>query len=185
VNGDMIEMSSKHLVLEELQRTFDKKYLASDILDGKLQTMLNFLSVIVAVVPAIAGSTLFDKIGFLFWIPIILVLVLYWNSFRKIMYGLRPSEYYQPISNNWDELDKRYFNLSEDETLNLIISEHLTASERAEKQNIRKEKAVLEVSNLMGWIVVLLLLSVPIGLIPSPTLPCLLHLSSCVAGAKP
>jgi hypothetical protein len=167
----MEETVNKKLALEELQRVFDKKFAASDILDGKLQSMLNFLSVIVAIAPTIAGSTLFDKIGWTFWIPIFAVLILYLICFQKIMRGLNPSDYVQPITSDWDILEKRLFKSTPDQAISIIISSYIEALKDAGIQNLNKEKIIRDVFLLTRWIVVLLLASVPIGLwIPSPNL---------------
>lgn len=176
----MDNMTSKNLVLEELQKAYDKKFGVGDVLDGKLQSMLNYLSVVVAIVPTIAGSTLIDKVGLGFWIIMGLVLILYWVSFRRTLKGLGLSDYPQPISNDWDELEKKCFSSSSEQTLTIIISSYLDALDYAGKQNIKKATAILHVSTLTSWIVFLLIISIPVGLFyPSPTLSCLLHLASC------
>jgi hypothetical protein len=181
------QIESKRLVLEELHRAFDKQYAASDILDGKLASILNFSSVIVSIVSVIEASSFADKVGFVFWFILATTLCIYvatvWYVFSR---GLKPSVYQQPISGDWDELSNQYLSAKEEKVLDLIISEHVTVLEEAEEKNIRKEKVIDRAYQLMVLMVILLLIAVPIGLIFSTsTLSYFLHLASCTIGVKP
>ena len=163
----MDETKNKQLVLEELRKVLDKKFLASDALDGKLQNMLNFLSIVVTVVPTLqllAGTQL-DFSGVIFVLMLMVVLLLYFSAFRQVVSTVRPVAYRQPISKDWDELSARYFHGTEEDVLKLTISEYLISSQNADEQNDRKMIAVRNVGTLMFWIVILLLLAVPVNLL--------------------
>jgi hypothetical protein len=157
---------NKRIVLAELQRAFDKKYAASDILDGKLQNTLNFTSIIVSIVSAIEASSFVNKVGNIFWFVLGIVIILYiLVVWLVLVRGLNPTSYDQPISNNWDELEERYFLASEEDNLDLVISQHLCSIECAGKENIRKAQIICWSSALMILIVILLFIAIPLGLL--------------------
>ena len=171
----MSSLTNKHIVLEELQRAFDKKMQASDTLDGKLQNILNYSSVIVGVVATIMvtiiTSTLNEKVGILFWFLLGVVLILYLLTFLQIKKGLNPAEYHNPISNDIDELNKKLFKVEEEESVDLIIKAYVYCMNEATSINLQKENILISSSNLMLGIVVGLLLTPILGvLIPSPTI---------------
>ncbi|MFH1446221.1 MAG: hypothetical protein ABIG43_02275, partial [Chloroflexota bacterium] len=92
--------NSKKIVLEELRKVFDKAYNASDTLDSKLQNVLNYSSIIVSVPLAIIASALFNNLGIIFWLIMAFVLLLYVINFILIEIGLKPRNYFAPISQN-------------------------------------------------------------------------------------
>lgn len=163
----MDEIKNKQLILEELRKVLDKKFSASDVLDGKLQNMFNFLSVVVSVAPTLQlmVKPKLDFAGVLFVLLLMVVLILYISAFQQVVSTVKPIRYRQPISRGWDELTERYFHETEENVLTLTISEYLTSSQSADEQNERKMLAIQKVSKLMFWIVIILLLAVPINLL--------------------
>jgi hypothetical protein len=157
------EENNKTLVLTELQRSFDKKMTASDILDGKLQNILTFLSVIVSVVPAIEATAFQTKFNISFWLIMCLVLVCYILAIDAIIKGMGPRTYHMPISNSWDELSQLYFHASGDGVLDLLISEHLTSMKIAGVENDKKAACLQKSSTLMIIIVLLLIIALPLS----------------------
>lgn len=163
----MDAIKNKQLILEELRRVLDKKSSASDVLDGKLQNIFNFISIVVSVAPTLQlmVEPKLDLPGIFLVLLLMLVLILYIRAFRVIVSTVSPVEYRQPISRDWDELSKRYFHETEEDVIKLMISEYLTSSKDADEKNQQKMLAIRKVSILMYWIVVLLLLAVPINLL--------------------
>lgn len=158
------EISNKNMVLTELQRAFDKKFSATEVLDSKLQNILTFLSVIVSVVPAIEAGAFQSRIGVTFWVIMCLVMVLYVLTIDTIIKGISPRTYQMPISNNWDELQARYFHEPEEGVLDLLISEHLTSLQIVGEENGKKANCLEKSSTFMIFIVILLLIAVPLGI---------------------
>jgi hypothetical protein len=178
--------SSKYIALEELRRAFERSWAASDILDGKLQNILNFSSIIIAVASTISGSALLDKVGISFWCLLLVATILYLIVFYVIMRGLKPHSYLSPISEDPKEIEEKYYNWPKDRAIRQAIHDYLKFTKDLATINSPKVKAVVLSSYLMGAIVVLLLIAIPVGLTWStPTLHCFLHLASCAIGARP
>jgi hypothetical protein len=165
------DILGRSMVLESLRSAFEKSYASGDVLDSKLQNLLNFCSVIVSIVASVEASAFQSKVGVIFWILFLVTLILYFITFSVVIQALNPTIYLFPISNNWEELSRRYFHSDEKELLELMISEYLDSMKKTREANVPKVKAVKRASLLMTTIVMLLLIAVPIGLIfPSPTL---------------
>lgn len=177
---------NKRIALEEVRLAFERHWSASDILDGKLQNILNFSSVIVAIGTTVMGSTLLEKVGIAFWLILILVLVMYSWMLYIILKGLSPRSYAMPISEDEREVSDLYYQWPEDRAIRQSIHDYLEFTKLLVESNSPKVNAIKIASVLMGIIVILLLVSIPIGILFStPTLPCFFHLSSCITGAKP
>jgi hypothetical protein len=95
-----MSLSSKKIALDSLRNAFDKVYGATDTLDGKLQNVLNYSSIIISIVPAVLTSILFDKVGIIFWMILLVILILYVINFLIILNGLSPRAFSLPISQN-------------------------------------------------------------------------------------
>jgi len=161
----MEKIINQKIVLEELRRAFDKKSIASDILDTKLQNVFNYSSILFVVVSAIITSTLLDKLGVLYWISLSIVFVLYLISVFKIKEGQKPRTFHNPISNKIDELYEKCINVKEEKMLDILIRAHLYSLYEAEGINNEKEVALKASSNLTFLMVVLLFISILLGLI--------------------
>jgi hypothetical protein len=159
------ETINKRIVVEEIRRTFDKEYSDNDILIGKLQNILNFSSVTVSIVAAILASAFQGKVGISFWFMVAISLILYIGLVWTILKGLTAGRYRLPITINWNVLDDTYFHGTEDNTLDLIISEHITSIEYIKSQNIQKAELIQRSSILTTAIIVTLLAAVPVGLL--------------------
>lgn len=169
----MDEIKNKQLVLEELRRAFEKKFSANNILDGKLQNILNFLSIVVSVAPTLQLMIVPDlnKMGFVFLALLLSVVILYFVSFRRIVAAIDPVYYRQPISKGWDELAERYFHSAEEKAIDITISEYLYSLDDLGKQHDKKIRTIHKASDFMALIVILLLLAIPVNLFfPNPTL---------------
>ena len=165
-------IKSKRIALDVLRYAFDKTYSASDILDGKLQNILNYSSVIVSISSMITASTLIDKVGIYFWLVLLIVLLLYITTFFVIRNGLKPRKFSLPISQNLDTIKSQYYLSTEDRAIEQSIVDHIHYTKLIEKENnLPKKRAINIASWLITIIVTLLMLDVPIGLaIPHPTL---------------
>ncbi len=116
--GDfMKQVENRKHVLGELQRAFDKKVSASDILDSKLQNILNYSSIIVAVFASIITSALLGKIGFFYWFGLIVVVALYIWTYICIKQGTAATTFYNPISNTEQELNEKFIGVRETSAL--------------------------------------------------------------------
>src|SRR5690349_12911674 len=151
---------SKRLVLEELRRLFDANYAASDVLDNKLQNILNFSSAIVSLATTIILALGQNTLGILFWMLLIAVLILYIYMFKLISDGMKPAVYAFPISHNLATLEAKYFTSTEERALDQDIIDHLHYIDKAIENNIPKAKAIRTSMNIMFWIVILLLAAV-------------------------
>ena len=181
----MKAIDSKKIVLTELQKAHDGLYAAIDILDGKLQNIMNYSSVVVAIPSAVMASALLDRVGIWFWILLAVVLVMYLINFFVIICNFNPGSYPFPVSGNKDVIKDRYYNSTEERAVEQAIIDHLETIKTLQNKNERKIKAVRTSLVIMGIIVFLLLVSIPLGLFyPTPTLSCFLHLANCT-GVKP
>lgn len=162
----MNDLDSKKLVLEELRSAYETTISAGHILNDKLQNILSFSSIIFSVVSAIEASTLQNVVGIGFWILIVIALILYLTTVCLILKrGLNPIAYQTPISTNWDELSERYFHKTNEKVVDLTISQYLHSIENLRAVNARKAKTVDVTSSLMIWMILLLLLAIPVGLL--------------------
>jgi len=161
----MKKIDNMILVLQELQKAFDRKVNANDFLDQKLQNVLNYSSVIFTVASVVIASALLDKIGILYWIGLFFVFVLYIITFLKIKVGQTPTTFHNPISNELDELKRLCIDVKEERAIDILIRAHLSSMYEAGLINDRKDKAFVVASNLMFWMVSLLFISILLGLI--------------------
>ena len=158
------DIASKRLVLDELRNAFDKIYATSDVLDSKLQSIFNFSSAIVAATSTIQAVIFRNSVGFIFWVTLMVVILLYFAICWIVLRGVKPTTYNLPITNKWKEVRDRYFVLKEEAVLDLNISQHLYAMEDAQELNTPKLQAIKQTTFLMALIVFLVLLSIPLGL---------------------
>src|SRR6266852_6193153 len=121
----MKSTESKRVALESLRYAYEKTYEASNILDGKLQNILGFSSIMVSIASAVMGSTLLNNVGISFWFLLALVLLLYVFTFLLILSGLRPRHFYLPVSENLETIKKQYYNSTEDRALEQAIVDHI------------------------------------------------------------
>jgi hypothetical protein len=161
----MKKIGNMILVLQELQKAFDRKVDANDFLDQKLQNVLNYSSVIFTVASVIIASALLDKIGILYWVGLFFVFLLYIITFLTIKKGQTPTTFHNPISNDLDELKKLCIDVKEEKAIDTLIRAHLSSMYEAGLINDRKDKAFGIASNLMFWMVSLLFISILLGLI--------------------
>lgn len=139
------EPLDKRLILEELRRAFDKAFASVDILDGKLQTTLNFTGLIISFAGILQLPHISQKTGLAYllsWIIVILLAITYFRLFIVVFRALKPGTSALPISHNWNELAQHYFGESEDKILLKLISDHLTAIDKINELAARKSKAV-------------------------------------------
>lgn len=163
-----IEPIDKRLVLDELRRALDKSYEASDALDGKLQQLLGYTSLIIALSGTLQLTILRQLGGILFWVILVIVLLLYAAIFIITFAALRPRTRKLPITMNWEILDELYFDKGETSVLERLISDHLTDIEESNKINSEKARAVRALMVLVFLLVVVLLIATPISFSVSP-----------------
>jgi hypothetical protein len=174
---------SKKIALDSLRSAFDKVYVATDTLDGKLQNILNYSSVIISVALAVMASALFDKVGIVFWIILLAILVLYIINFLIILKELTPTDFSLPISNDLDELKKQYYETSEEFAIKQSILDYTTFIQPLLHSLDRKGKAIKISYMIIAAITILLIISVPLGLIfVKPNISCFFHTVNCVIG---
>jgi ABC-type transport system involved in multi-copper enzyme maturation permease subunit len=163
---------SKKVALESLKYAFEKTYLASDVLDGKLLNILTYLSIIVSIGSTVLASTLIDRVGLVFWILLSVVLLLFLFTFAVIIYGIKPRSFSLPVSTNFETIKKQYYDATEEQAIEQAIVDHVYYRNLiADKNNTPKTRALNLSFFLLGATVVLLLIAVPLGLMfPSPTL---------------
>jgi len=159
------EIVNKRIILEELRLAFDKIYLTSDALDSKLQNLFGFSTAIVGITSTIQTAVFYNKVGFAFWIMVVLVVVLYFLMLWIVVRGLKPVKHNLQITDNWDVLVDRYFHVDEEDILNVNISQYLSAMDNVSKRNEPKITAVRQVTTIMAVTIFLMLLSVPLGLV--------------------
>ena len=164
-----LEPIDKRLVLEELRRALDKSYEASDALDGKLQQLLGYTSLIVALAGTVQLSILRQVGGVFFWIILVAVLVLYALIFVVTFRALRPRTHNLPITGSWEILNELYFDKGETPVLERLISDHLANIEQSTQVNAEKSRAVQTLMILIFMLVVMLLIAMPISLSANPT----------------
>ncbi|MCB2179607.1 hypothetical protein KQH54_00635 [bacterium] len=154
----------KRAVLAELQRNFDKSYNSIDILDGKLQNVLGFSSLVISLLGFINIENLQKNL--VCWFPLWFTIMglLYFGILFSIFRALRPRDYANPISKDWTELDKRYFNEEEGIVLDRLNSDYLKFIEDINIIAKEKAKALNYSLFLFSFIVILIFLSIPLSL---------------------
>ncbi len=173
-------------VLEELRRAFSNKLIASDMLDAKLQNILDYSSIIFVVVSAITASVLLDRLGILYWFGLLIVLGLYIFTVLKIKEGQMPATFQNPISIDYNDLQDVCVNVTEEKSLDNLIIAHIHSIKKTGEILAKKDAVIQVSSNIMVCMVILLFVSIFLGLVfPNPTLSCFLHLASCVKGVTP
>lgn len=165
----MKKITNQQIVLGELQRAYDKTIEANDFLDDKLQNVLDYSSMIFAIVSTITVATILDKVGVFFWLGLFISLILYMVTYFKIKKGQTPIPFCHPISKDESELNKRFINVEEEAMLDLMISAHIFSLYEVGEINIKKDEVFRIASNLMFCIVIMLFLTILFGLI-FPTL---------------
>lgn len=169
----MKSIASKYIVLESLRYAYEKTFATSAVLDGKLQNILSYSSVMVSVASTVMASTLLGQVGVAFWIILVSVLILYIITFLIINKGLKPRSFYLPVSENIETIEKLFYKASEDDALNQSIVDFTHFRKLIENENnYYKTLAVNQASKLMASMVCLLIIAIPAGLLfPAPTLP--------------
>src|SRR6185503_5388958 len=116
----METIKNKQIVLEELRSAYEKIFSAGDVLDGKLWNMFNFLTIVVTVAPGLELMLKPDikQIGLSFLVLLIVMFLLYYRAFDKIIRSVAPADYRLPISVSKKELTEKYL-LSPEEDVSL------------------------------------------------------------------
>ncbi len=148
---------SKRLVLDELRKAFSGVYAAGDILDGKLQNILNYSSVIISAVSAILTVASKTTVGRWYWVFLSLSIVLYCTMFVRVRLKLKPVLIAFPISSKMETLKKKYFDarFDEERVLDQAIFDYLYYIEAASKNNVLKAKEV----NISSWFMFAIIIS--------------------------
>lgn len=162
---------SKRFVLEELRKAFSGMFSASNMLDGKLQNILNYSSVIISVISAIL--TVAGKfpdgisVGKWYWVFLLLSVFLYCIMFVRIRIRLLPIFTGFPISGDIEELKEKYFDIrfNEERILDQAIFDYLHFINSASSNNDLKAKEINVSSWFMFAIIVFLLCTALFGLV--------------------
>jgi len=83
----------KRIVLDELRRAFSGVYSASDVLDGKLQNILNYSSVVASGISIIITIASKNAVGLLYWVFLFISIALYCIMFVRIRRRVKPVEF--------------------------------------------------------------------------------------------
>ena len=150
-------LSGKRLVLDELRNALSAQLNSADDLDDKLKQLLNSASLILALVTTLQITRSIEHIGWPYLTAMSIAFILYAILIIQTISGLRPSNYYIPISFSWDEIAHRYFHLNEADALSLLISTYLKTLPKNAKRLSRKSKAVRNASTLLVLLVIALL----------------------------
>jgi ATP-dependent Zn protease len=177
----LITTNSKRVALESLQSAFERVYAASDTLDGKLQNVLNYSSIMISIAGTVFASNLIDKVGVIFWFMLIISLILYFLTLREVLRGLKPVHFPFPISENLETIKSQYYESAEDDAIEQAVVDHLHYMKHTMNNiNTPKSKSLVFSSRVMAIMAVFLVLAVPLGLLlPVPNFPCFFHLPSC------
>lgn len=174
-------LNSKKIALESLRLAFDKVYEATNLFDAKLQNLLNYSSIIISIALTIMASSLYDKVGIIFWVIVSVVLIIYIINFIVIIKGLSPAEFLLPISGEIGDIKKQYYDTSENFALRQAILDHTIFIEKIQEASLVKERAIKISHWLIGIITILIIISIPLGLIYSePNLLCFFNIKSCI-----
>lgn len=165
------QLAAKRLVLEELRNVLTHQFEAGDALDGKLKELLGTASLILSLVTTLQVIAGIEHIGWLYWISLSCVLVLYVSLIIVILRGLRPMQYHAPIPSNWDEIEDRFFDLNEDVALDLLIVNYLEYSKENRTPLDYKAAKVRQASILLVLIVLTLVAMGLFGLSSNMPLP--------------
>lgn len=160
----MKKIENKKLALEELQRAFDKTISAMDILDNKLQNVLNYSSIILTIFTAITTSALLDKVGCFYWIGLSIISVLYIVNYFYIKSGLEVATYHNPISGEGSELKKKVIDVKGDASIDILIEAYIFCIYDSSGINSKKGNVFSVSSNLMSLSVILMMVTVILGL---------------------
>ena len=157
----------KRIVLDELRRAFSGVYSTSDVLDGKLQNIWSYSSVIVSGISIIITVASKNAVGFWYWAFLFSAIVLYCVMFIRVRRRIKPIEFAFPISANMKILAEKYFDprFDEERALDQAILDYTYYIEQASINNKLKAKEVDNSSWLMFSIIMLLILAVMLGIV--------------------
>ena len=158
-----LEPVGKRYVLDEQRRAFDHVNEAGSALDSKLQALLGSGSLIISLVGTVQLVNLRQGGDLFFW-GLGVTIVLYIIMVGVILWGLRPLEYYEPIDNDWEKLDRTFFGENEDDVLEQLISNYLKYIEQNRRHNVSKVKMQRIATGLLMFIVAVILFSIPFSL---------------------
>jgi len=157
----------KRIVLDELRRAFSGVYSASDVLDGKLQNILNYSSVVASGISIIITIASKNAVGLLYWVFLFISIALYCIMFVRIRRRVKPVEFPYPIGRDIKALSEKYFDprVDEERALDQAIFDYIHYTEKASNNNGLKASEVNASSWLMFSVVISLLLSVLFGIV--------------------
>ena len=154
------EPIGKRAVLEQLHRSFDQKMVASNEIDGKLQSLLSSASLVVALLSLLQVTILRQQIGITATRAVLIsAALLYAGMFGTIWWGIRPRTFYLPISHDWEELAQRYFDESEDTVLDRLIADYLEFGKKNDELISHKSRA-LRIAMTLFFLAVIVLLAI-------------------------
>lgn len=158
-------LSNKRLVLEELRRVFDKAYATTDVLDQKLQTLLQATGIAIALVGAIQVPKLIGQGSWAFISLFGLALLLFIVMVILLLRAFQANDFHMPISGKWEALRTMYFEQDEESALNQLISDHLDRIQQCVRVSVQKDQYLQAATILFGAIVVALLIMLALGFV--------------------
>lgn len=156
------------IVLEELRRNLDKSYEASDALDTKLQQLLGFTSLIIAISGTLQLSALRQAGGLIFGIALLCAIALYALVFLVIFRALKPTTRDWVITGDWSALNELYFNSGETKVIERLVYDYLESIKQNDKVNARKAGALRAAMIIVFLLVITVLIAMPISLAVTP-----------------
>lgn len=138
----------KELILDELRNVLSAQFDGANILDDKLLRFLNLVHLI-----QFAAVTFYLAVDQIHWF-LLSVSILYFASVAISLWTLRPAYWAYPIPETWDEIADRYFGVSDEDALDVLISTHLDVIEKNDAILSRKAKGVRVVSVIIVAILI-------------------------------
>lgn len=138
----------KELILDELRNVLLAQLDGANELDDKLLRFLNLVHLI-----QFAAVAFYIAVSQFPWF-LLSVSALYFASVLVTLWALRPMDWAYPIPPTWDEIADRYFDASDNDALETLISTHLNVIEKNDVILSRKARAVRVVSVIIVAILV-------------------------------
>jgi len=152
----MKDMYCEELALEEMRRSFSEYKKAADVLDQKVNTLLNTASLVIGLFGLLNIRLLENGQPAYYWVGFIVVVLLYLSMIALCTNALQPAEYMNPIKADWDVVHDNILILSPKEAVLKMISGYIEYIPHNKRVNEIKAKKVRISTWLFGIIVVLL-----------------------------
>jgi len=153
-----INKESAALVITELQRQNDFHLQASDVLDDKATTLLEWTSLAIVIVSAISTPDLASSGRIMPFVVLGITVLLYFLMVALSLSVTHPRSYQMPIGLDWEKMCDLYLTQDEQGTLEQLLSQYMFIIEHNCEKTASKSRLVMWATRLFPALVVALVI---------------------------